>query len=83
MFFNSDDSKRIDYVLVYKDDPDDKDARKKAVMRKRYEDNLRKDGIEIEYEDSGVNESCLFYLQQGYSFPPVIEWNRFRGNVYF
>lgn len=62
LYFDSDPDKRIDYVLVYKDNPDEKEASaiEKVDTRRIFEENLKKGGLELEYENSGDNKShCI------------------------
>ncbi|ESO89283.1 hypothetical protein LOTGIDRAFT_106472, partial [Lottia gigantea] len=46
-----DGKRRIDFVLTYRDDDKDKEKDKKIARRKFFEDNLIKDGLELEYEE--------------------------------
>ena len=60
MFFR-DGKRRIDYVLAFtekEDKPSGKDAEKeskKKEKRELFEENLRKEGLELEYEDKKVS----------------------------
>ncbi len=77
MFFDSDPSLRIDYVLVYTDELDQKGTTK----RESYEQNLRDNGLVLETEDKAVrmgrepglggNGVGLWYTRHGGGRPSV------------
>lgn len=50
LFFR-DNKRRIDFILVYKDDEDDEE---KADRRKVFQQNLLEEGLELEIEDKLV-----------------------------
>ena len=51
LFFPSDDSKRIDYVLVYQDVTEERKER----HRERFKTNLDESGLDIETIDKSVS----------------------------
>ena len=60
MFFR-DNKRRIDYVLAFtekEDKPSGKDAEKESKKREKrelFEENLKAEGLELEYEDKRVS----------------------------
>ena len=69
LYFTSDGSKKVDYVLVYEvckekeeKDPDYKDdARRMAELREKYQRSLRHQGLEME-EDEMLSPQVRFTL---------------------
>ena len=65
MFFR-DGKRRIDFVLAFsekEDKPSGKDAEKEAKKRKQrqlFEENLKEEGLELEYEDKRVSYSVIY-----------------------
>jgi len=54
LFFKSDPDKRVDFILVYEDPkPEDQEGRTSLHRRNIFKENLLKEGLELEIEDSG------------------------------
>jgi len=54
LYFRSDTEKLIDFILVYENPkPDDQDAVSNLEKRNVFKENLLKEGLELEIEDSG------------------------------
>ncbi|XP_078583555.1 anoctamin-4-like isoform X6 [Branchiostoma floridae x Branchiostoma japonicum] len=63
LFFR-DNKRRIDYVLAYEKNDDSKSEEKKQQKRECYEENLRYEGLELEYEDRELSQDGkTFYVK--------------------
>jgi len=64
-----DGSKKIDYVLAYQNDPGDE---KSVTRRKTFEENLKKAGLQLEYEDQEASSDGITCFVKVHAPMPVL-----------